>query len=76
MMRESLEIIDLLLKSDEPISYSGKYWNIKDMFIQLKSFQQPRLPYATASVGSERSIEFASMYDMHLWSLALENTPP
>ena len=76
MMRESLEIIDLLLRSDEPVSYSGKFWNIEDMFIQLKSYQQPRLPFATASVGSERSLEFASMYDMHIWSLALEITPP
>ena len=49
MMRESLEIIDLLLTSDEPVSYSGKFWNIEDMFIQLKSYQQPRLPFATAS---------------------------
>ena len=76
MMRESMKIIDMLLTSEEPISYSGKYWDIKDMFVQLKSFQQPRLPYATASVGSERSLEFASMYNMHLWSLALEIGPP
>ena len=76
MMRESTEIIKLLLESEEPISYSGKYWNIKDMFVQLKSYQQPRLPFATASVGSERSLEFASLYDMHLWSLGIENLPP
>ena len=76
MMRESTEIIRLLLESEEPISYSGKYWNIKDMFVQLKSYQHPRLPFATASVGSERSLEFASMYDMHLWSLGIENLPP
>ena len=37
MMRESLEIIDLLLTSDEPVSYSGKFWNIEDMFIQLNN---------------------------------------
>jgi limonene 1,2-monooxygenase len=41
MMRESTEIIRLLLESEEPISYSGKYWNIKDMFVQLKSYQHP-----------------------------------
>jgi Coenzyme F420-dependent N5,N10-methylene tetrahydromethanopterin reductase and related flavin-dependent oxidoreductases len=68
--------LTLLLTSDDPVSYSGKIWNIEDMFIQLKSYQQPRLPFATASVGSERSLEFASMYDMHIWSLALEITPP
>ena len=76
MMRESMKIIDLLLTSEEPINFKGKYWDIKNMFLQLKSYQQPRLPFATASVGSERSLEFASMYDMQLWSLSNENTPP
>ncbi len=70
MMRESTEIIVKLLESPEPVTYEGRYWSIKDMSLQLRSYQQPRLKMATASVGSERSLEFAAMYDMILFSLA------
>lgn len=70
MMRESTEIIVKLLETPGPVTYEGKYWSIKDMMLQLRSYQQPRLKMATASVGSERSLEFAAMHDMILFSLA------
>lgn len=70
MMRESTEIIVRLLETPGPVSYEGKYWHIKDMALQLRSYQQPRLKMATASVGSERSLDFAAQYEMILMSLA------
>ena len=70
MMRESTDIIVKLLESPEPFSYDGKYWKIKDMALQLRSYQQPRLKLATASVGSPRSLDFAAQYEMLLFSLA------
>lgn len=70
MMRESTEIIVKLLETPGPVSHEGKYWQIKDMALQLRSYQQPRLKMATASVGSERSLDFAAQYEMILMSLA------
>jgi limonene 1,2-monooxygenase len=70
MMVESTEIIAKLLESDEPVSYEGRYWKIRDMALQLRSYQQPRLKFATPSVGSKRSLEFAAKYEMLLFSLA------
>jgi limonene 1,2-monooxygenase len=40
------------------------------MALQLRSYQQPRLKMATASVGSERSLDFAAQYEMLLFALA------
>lgn len=70
MMQESTDIIVKLLETPGPVTYEGKYWQIKDMALQLRSYQQPRLPLATASVGSERSLDFAAKYNMILFSLA------
>lgn len=70
MMRESTEIIVRLLETAGPVTFEGKYWQIKDMELQLRSYTQPRLKLATASVGSERSLDFAAQYEMILFSLA------
>ena len=75
MMLESTEIIVKLLESPDPISYKGKYWNIDNMALQLRSYQQPRLKLATASVGSPRSLDFAARYEMLLFSLAGGTAP-
>lgn len=70
MMEESLDIINLLLTEKEAVSYSGKYWNIKDMFIQLKSYQTPIMPIAIACSGSKNSLEFAGRKGLKALSLA------
>jgi limonene 1,2-monooxygenase len=75
MMQESVEIIVQLLESDEPVTYKGKYWDIRDMYLQFKSYRQPRLKLATASVGSERSLEIAARYEMILFSIAAGGPP-
>ncbi len=66
MMAESIEIIVRLLESPEPVSYEGKYWTIKDMVLQLRSFQQPRLPLAIATTGSRGNLELAGKHGMML----------
>lgn len=70
MMRESTDIIVKLLESPDPITYEGKYWTLRDMALQLRSYQQPRLKLATPSVGSMRSLDFVAEYEMILLSLA------
>lgn len=73
MMEESLDIITSLLEKNEPLSYQGKYWNINEMYLQLKSYQQPRVPIAIACSGSERSLEYAG--EKGLRALSLANPP-
>ena len=69
-MMESLEIIVRLLESDEPITYEGRFWQLKDMLLQLPSYQVPRLKLALSSVGSKRSLQTAARYEMLLFSLS------
>lgn len=70
MMQESTDIIVKLLESEDPIDYEGRYWTLREMGLQLRSYQRPRLKLATASVGSERSLDFAAKYEMLIFSLA------
>ena len=49
MMAESVDIIVRLLETPEPIDYDGRFWSFKQMRLQLRSYQQPRMPLAIAS---------------------------
>ena len=60
MMNESLDIILKLYREDGLVSYDGKYWQIKDMEIQVKPYQQPHLPIYMVSSGSGNSIKVAA----------------
>ena len=75
MMFESIDIIVKLLESPEPISYEGRYWTINDMALQLRSYQQPRLPLGMATTGTRASIELAGKYGMIMLS-PVGRTPP
>ncbi|MBM4263760.1 MAG: LLM class flavin-dependent oxidoreductase [Deltaproteobacteria bacterium] len=73
MMAESVEIIVKLLESDSPIDYDGEFWKIKQMRLQLPSYQQPRLPLAIASSGNPVSLELAGKHGMLFLSPAGKN---
>lgn len=73
MMAESVDIIVRLLESPEPIDYDGKFWKIKQMRLQLRSYQQPRMPLAIASSGNAVSLELAGKYGMLFLSPAGKN---
>ena len=60
MMNESMDIILKLYREDGPVSYEGKYWQIKDMEIQVPSYQKPHLPVYAVSSGSGNSIRIAA----------------
>ena len=70
IMDESLNIIVKLLESPEPFDYEGKYWKLRNVRLQLRSYQQPRLPLAIASAGSPHAMELAGKYGMILFSMA------
>jgi limonene 1,2-monooxygenase len=73
MMAESVDIIVRLLESPEPIDYDGQFWRFKQMRLQLRSYQQPRMPLAIASSGNPISLELAAKYGMLLLSPAGKN---
>ena len=60
MMNESLDIILKLYREDGLVSYDGKYWQIKDMEVQVKPYQEPHLPIYAVSSGSGNSIRVAA----------------
>ncbi len=70
MMYESVEIIVRLLEAEEPISYQGEFWRFEDMRLQLRSYQQPRLPLAVATGGTAKTLDMVGRHGMQLWSNA------
>lgn len=73
MLAESVDIIVRLLESPEPIDYEGRFWSFKQMRLQLRSYQQPRMPLAIASSGNAVSLELAGKHGMLLLSPAGKN---
>ena len=73
MLAEATEIIVRLLESAEPIDHEGRFWSFKGMRLQLRSYQQPRLPLAIASSGNPLSVELAGKYGMLFLSPAGKN---
>ena len=68
MMNESIEIILKLYREDGLISYEGDYWQIKDMEVQVKPYQQPHFPIYLVSSGSGNSIRLASKHGLGMIS--------
>ena len=75
MMSESADIIVRLLEADEPISHDGEFWKFNDLWLQLKSYQQPRLPLALPTTGGAASLDLAAKHDMEIWSPCGLNRP-
>ncbi len=73
MLTESVEVIVRLLESPEPVDHHGRFWNFEGMRLQLRSYQQPRMPLAIASSGSASSLELAGRHEMMLLSPAGKN---
>ena len=73
MLAESVDIIVRLLESADPIDYEGRFWKFRGMRLQLRSYQQPRMPLAIASSGNPVSVELAGKYGMLLLSPAGKN---
>jgi limonene 1,2-monooxygenase len=71
MMTEAVEIIVRLLESPDPISHDGQFWQFSDMRLQLRSYQQPRLPLAIASAsGTPAVLDLAGRFGMMVLSAA------
>lgn len=75
MMGESADIIVGLLEADDPISHDGEFWQFNDLRLQLKSYQQPRLPLALPTTGGAEGLDMAARHDMELWTPCGLNRP-
>ncbi|MBM3487471.1 MAG: LLM class flavin-dependent oxidoreductase [Alphaproteobacteria bacterium] len=76
MMFEALEIIIKLLETADPFDHDGAFWSFRDLRLQLRSYQAPRLPIAIASsTGSPQILEMAGRHDMILMSGVGKNRP-
>lgn len=73
MLAESVDVIVRLLESPDPIDHHGEFWSFEGMRLQLRSYQQPRMPLAIASSGSPLSLELAGRHRMILLSPAGKN---
>ena len=51
MMNEGLEIILRLYQSDEPVTYQGSYFTVKNARLQVRPLQKPHLPLGVSSGG-------------------------
>ena len=68
-MSEAADVIVRLLEADEPIDHDGRFWSFKQMQLQLRSYQRPRLPlYIPSATGSDAVIDLAARHDMVLMS--------
>ena len=76
MLEESLDIIVKLLESPDPIDYDGRFWKFREMALQLRSYQQPRLKLAMATSGSTGSLDLAGKYGMMVFSPSAQAPPP
>ena len=69
MMEESAELIVRFLESPEPFDHDGEFWQFKEMRLQLRSYQSPRLPLAIASVtGTHAVLDLAARHEMIVMS--------
>lgn len=76
MMAEATEVIVRFLESPEPFSHHGKFWQFDNMRLQLRSYQQPRLPLAIASTsGSEETLDLAARHGMIFMSSVGKGRP-
>ncbi|HEU0021030.1 MAG TPA: LLM class flavin-dependent oxidoreductase [Dehalococcoidia bacterium] len=71
MMDESLGVILRLFTEREPITYKSDWFELRDASLQLKSYQQPHVPVAVASVQSPAGVLLAGKHGASIISLSV-----
>ena len=66
--REAAEIILKLYHEDGPVSHEGEYWSIKDMQLQVKPYQRPRMPIAMPCGGPGASFDLITKHGLGMLS--------
>ena len=71
MMDESLGVIMRLFTEDEPITYKSDWFELNEAVLQLRSYQQPHLPVAVASVESPAGVTLAGKHGAAVLSVSV-----
>ena len=69
-MDEALGVIIRLLTEEEPITYKGEWFELRDAQLQLKPFQRPTMPIAVASTISPAGMTAAGKHGVGVLSIA------
>lgn len=48
-LRESMEVMELLWKTDEPVDYEGEFYRLEDAFLQIKPYKRNSIPFYMAT---------------------------
>lgn len=59
MMHEAIDLILRCWAEDEPFDFDGEFWHGRDICVQPKPFQQPRMPVGIASSGTKSTAVLA-----------------
>ncbi len=69
-MDEGLGMIIRLMTEDEPITYDGEWFKLRDARLQLKPYQRPMMPISVASTLSPAGMSCAGKHGVGVLSLA------
>ncbi|MCH8065897.1 MAG: LLM class flavin-dependent oxidoreductase [Chloroflexi bacterium] len=69
-MDEALGVIIRLLTEEEPITYKGEWFELRDAQLQLKPLQRPTMPIAVASTISPAGMTAAGKHGIGVLSIA------
>ena len=69
-MDEALGVIIRLLTEEEPITYKGEWFELRDAQLQLKPLQRPTMPIAVASTISPAGMTTAGKHGTGVLSIA------
>jgi len=69
-MDEGLGIILRLLTEEEPITYQGSWFELKNAQLQLRPYQRPHMPVAVASTISPKGMTTAAKHGVGVLSIA------
>lgn len=70
MMDEGLGVIIRLLTEEEPITYKGEWFELRDAQLQLRPYQRPTMPIAVASTISPAGMTSAGKHGAGILSIA------
>jgi limonene 1,2-monooxygenase len=71
MMDESLGIIVRLFTETEPLTYKSDWFELHEAMLQLRPYQQPRIPIAVASAQSPAGPRLAGKHGAAVLSLSV-----
>ena len=48
-LRESMQVMELLWESDDPVKFDGQFYNLENAFLQIKPYERNKIPFYIAT---------------------------